>query len=72
MCQIKLFNNYLTHYFYISIPRSLVGGPAAGALFARDHGSYRFMIIFCGSTMIFGSFFILASKLVQGGILARV
>ena len=61
--------NYLTHYFY---SRSLLGGPAAGALYARGHGSYNLMIIFCGSTMIFGSFFILAAKLVQGRILTRV
>ena len=52
--------------------RSLLGGPAAGALLARGHGTYNFMILFCGSTMIFGSFFILAAKLVQGRILARV
>lgn len=58
-------------YSIISFP-SLVGGPAAGALMARGHGSYNSMILFSGSTMIFGSFFILAAKLIQGPILARV
>ena len=61
--------SHFTHHFY---SRSLLGGPAAGALLARGHGSYDSMIFFCGSTMIFGSFFILAAKLVQGRIFARI
>ena len=72
MYQNKLFiitSLNLKNYFY---SRSLLGGPAAGALYTRGHGSYNYMIIFCGSTMIFGSFFLLAAKLVQGRILARV
>ena len=43
--------------------RSLVGGPAAGALLVRDQGTYEGMILFSGATLIAGSFFILLSKL---------
>ncbi|KAF8955854.1 MFS general substrate transporter [Flammula alnicola] len=59
-------------YSIISFP-SLLGGPAAGALLARDHGSFTTMIIFSGSTVMAGSLFILAAKLVVDiRILARV
>ncbi|KAF8802188.1 MFS general substrate transporter [Phlegmacium glaucopus] len=58
-------------YSIISFP-SLLGGPAAGALLARNHGSFIGLIVFSGSTIIVGSFFILASKLVRHGIFARV
>ncbi|KAF8148223.1 MFS general substrate transporter [Crassisporium funariophilum] len=59
-------------YSIVSFP-ALLGGPAAGALLARDHGSFTAMIIFSGSTMVVGSLFILLSKLVMDkSILARV
>ena len=55
------------------ILRSLLGGPTAGALLARDRGSFSPMIIFAGTTVMVGSLFILASKLViNKRILARV
>ncbi|KAF9476184.1 MFS general substrate transporter [Pholiota conissans] len=59
-------------YSIISIP-SLLGGPAAGALLARDHGSYKTMIIFSGVTMMGGSLFILSARLlIDRHLLARV
>ncbi|KDR77522.1 hypothetical protein GALMADRAFT_406904 [Galerina marginata CBS 339.88] len=59
-------------YSIISFP-SLLGGPAAGALLSRDHGSFTTMIIFSGTTVMVGSAFILGSKLVENkNIFARV
>ena len=58
--------------FFFSF-RSLLGGPTAGALLARDRGSFSPMIIFAGTTVMIGSLFILASKLViNKRVLARV
>ncbi|KAG6889893.1 hypothetical protein C0995_013869 [Termitomyces sp. Mi166 len=52
---------------------SLAGGPAAGALLARSHGSFDGMIFFSGSTVVVGSFFILFSRLsINPRIFARV
>jgi hypothetical protein len=53
--------------------RSLAGGPAAGALLVRGHGTYDGMIAFSGATLIVGSIFILLSKLkINPRIFARV
>ncbi|KAG0701895.1 MFS general substrate transporter [Suillus ampliporus] len=49
-------------YTLISIP-SLVGGPIAGALIQYQRGSYTAMIGVSGSSIIFGSFFILLCRL---------
>ncbi|KAJ3502276.1 hypothetical protein NLJ89_g8964 [Agrocybe chaxingu] len=59
-------------YSIISFP-SLLGGPTAGALLARGHGSFSAMIIFSGATVMTGSLLILASKMASNPrILARV
>ena len=53
--------------------RALVGGPIAGALLTVDHRKYTNMIVFSGTTVIVGSFFILGSKLmINSRVLARV
>ncbi|EPQ54896.1 monocarboxylate permease [Gloeophyllum trabeum ATCC 11539] len=49
-------------YTLVSLP-SLFGGPAAGALLARAHGSYIPMTILSGVTLVVGSLIILCSKL---------
>jgi predicted MFS family arabinose efflux permease len=49
-------------YTLISVP-SLVGGPIAGALIQYQSGSYTGMIGLSGSSVIFGSLFILACRL---------
>lgn len=49
-------------YTLISVP-SLVGGPIAGALIQYQGGSYTGMIGLSGSSIIFGSLFILACRL---------
>ncbi|RDB15271.1 Riboflavin transporter MCH5 [Hypsizygus marmoreus] len=59
-------------YSIISFP-SLVGGPAAGALLVRAHGSYTGMIAFSGSTVVAGSIFILLARFtIDSRIFARV
>ncbi|KAF8073375.1 major facilitator superfamily domain-containing protein [Lyophyllum atratum] len=59
-------------YSIISFP-SLVGGPAAGALLAREHGSYDGMIIFSGSALVAGSLFILLARItINSRVIARV
>ncbi|KAJ7130716.1 major facilitator superfamily domain-containing protein [Mycena filopes] len=59
-------------YSIISFP-SLVGGPAAGALLEAGKGQYTGMILFAGSTVIAGSFLILAAKLkIDSRLFARV
>ncbi|KAG5715111.1 putative transporter MCH4 [Termitomyces sp. T112] len=59
-------------YSVISFP-SLGGGPAAGALLARGHGSFDGMIFFSGSTVVAGSLFIFLSKLsIDPRLFARV
>lgn len=49
-------------YTLISVP-SLVGGPIAGALIQYQDGSYTGVIGLSGSSIIFGSLFILACRL---------
>ncbi|TCD65866.1 hypothetical protein EIP91_002128 [Steccherinum ochraceum] len=59
-------------YTIISFP-SLCGGPAAGALLKLSHGSYLGMIMLSGASVLFGSFFILWSRLrLKPEFLARV
>ncbi|KAF8633772.1 hypothetical protein AX15_001278 [Amanita polypyramis BW_CC] len=48
-------------YTVISFP-SLLGGPLAGALLTKNHGSYNTVIIFSGTTLIAGSLLILCAK----------
>ncbi|THG97867.1 hypothetical protein EW026_g4221 [Hermanssonia centrifuga] len=49
-------------YSILSFP-SLAGGPAAGALLRLNHGSYVGMIALSGSTVVFGSLFMLWARL---------
>lgn len=59
-------------YTLISVP-SLVGGPIAGALIQYQSGSYTGMIGLSGSSVIFGSLFILACRLkINRNICAKV
>ncbi|KAG1739447.1 MFS general substrate transporter [Suillus paluster] len=59
-------------YTLISLP-SLVGGPIAGALIQDQRGSYTAMIGVSGSTIIFGSLFILVCRFkMNRNICARV
>ncbi|KAG2010418.1 monocarboxylate permease [Coprinopsis cinerea AmutBmut pab1-1] len=50
-------------YTIISVP-SLIGGPTAGAILGLQHGSYVGMILYSGCTVVLGSGFILATRLV--------
>ncbi|KAL0960544.1 hypothetical protein HGRIS_005582 [Hohenbuehelia grisea] len=49
-------------YTMISFP-SLVGGPIAGVLLVKSHGSYDSMIAFSGATVVVGSLLLLYTKL---------
>ncbi|PCH40453.1 MFS general substrate transporter [Wolfiporia cocos MD-104 SS10] len=49
-------------YTIISFP-SMGGGPAAGALLGRDHGSYTGLIVLSGTTIVIGSILLLCARL---------
>jgi hypothetical protein len=55
------------------ISRSLVGGPVAGVLLSKQHGSYEGMIVFAGVTLMVGSVFLASVKLmVSRDVTAKV
>ncbi|EIW81585.1 MFS general substrate transporter [Coniophora puteana RWD-64-598 SS2] len=59
-------------YSMLSVP-SLLGGPIAGTLIQRGHGSYEDMIAFAGAVIMVGSLFIFWAKLsIDRRVLATV